>query len=250
MPYKPYKTQKEDFDNQVFSYLMKRLFEDYDESDGCHEGVIDGIGNVIGEPDEKSQWAYTMLDQFMNMLKQNMSQDALRNIFSDYQHMADIDPLFIINKGNRDYSEYLDSLQKVVTTVNDKSYLPEYLYHEDNYVEEEEGLNFSDQVSRALTIATFLLYTLRNDRNLNSLDYNDIQESVECTFNMRPFGDFQSVSEFCKTHGLIDSSKITEEGIRCVVNVAREVAESGILTDNREHKHNHRANWLKLSKVK
>jgi len=250
MNYKPYKEEKHKFDEQAFVYLMKRVFEDYDESDACHSGVIDGIGNVIGEPDGKSEWSYTMLDQFMNMIKQNLSEDALRNIFSDYSHMRDIDPLFIIKNGDVDYSKYIECFKNVVTKVNDKSFLPEYLFHEDTYIEEEEGLNFTDQVSRSLTIGTFLLYTLRNNRNLVDVDFSDILESVESTFNMRPFGTFDVISSYCKDHGLIDSAMITEEGIRLLVVIAKEVTDGDILTKSKELQHNHRANWIKLSKVK
>lgn len=249
MNHKPYKEEKEQFDNQTFAYLMKRVFEDYDESDGCHEGIIDGIGNVIGKPDGKSEWSYTMLDQFINMLKQNLSEDALRNIFDNYSHMRDIDPLFIIKNGDVDYTKFADGLSNIITKVNDKSFLPEYLYHEDSYVEEEEGINFTDQVSRSLTVGTFLLYTLRGNRNLVDVDFSDVLESVECSFNMRPFGTFDTISTFCKDHGLIDSSAITEEGIRLLVILSKEVTDCNILTTSKEMKHNHRANWIKLSKV-
>lgn len=249
MNYIPYREEKEQFDNQAFSYLMKRLFEDYDETDACHSGVIDGIGNVIGEPDDKSKWSYTMLDQFVNMLKQNLSEDALRSIFNNYSYMRDIDPLFIIKNGDVDYNEYIEHFKNIVTKVNDKSFLPEYLFHEESYVEEEEGMNFADQVSRALTIATFLLYTLRSSRNLVDVDFSDVLESVECTFNMRPFGTYSTISSYCKDHGLIDSSTISEEGIRLLVTISKEVTEANILNKSKDLKHNHRANWVKLSKV-
>jgi hypothetical protein len=249
MTYKPYKQEKKQFDNQVFSYLMKRVFEDYDESDGCHEGIIDGIGNVIGNPDSRSEWSYTMLDQFINMLKQNLSEEALRGIFKQYSYMRDIDALFIIKNGDIDYSQFKEGFSNIITKVNDKSFLPEYLFHEDSYVEEEEGLNFTDQVSRSLTVGTFLLYTLRGNRNLVDVDFSDVLESVECTFNMRPFGTFDVISKFCNEHGLIDSSAITEEGIRLLVMLSKEVTDCNILTKYKEMRHNHRANWIKLSKV-
>jgi hypothetical protein len=249
MNYKSYKEEKKQFDSQAFAYIMKRVFEDYDESDACHVGIIDGIGNVIGESDSRSEWSYTMLDQFINMVKQNLSEESLRHLFDEYSYMQDIDPLFIIKNGDIDYSKFKECLSRIITKVNDKSFLPEYLFHEDDYVEEEEGMNFADQVSRALTISTFLLYTLRGGRNLVDVDFSDIQESVECTFNMRPFGTFISISSFCKDHGLIDSSVITEEGIRLLVAISKEVSEGGVLTKSKEMKHNHRANWIKLSKV-
>lgn len=249
MNYISYKEEKTKFDNQVFSYLMKRIFEDYDETDACHSGIIDGIGNVIAKADYKSQWSYTMLDQFVNMIKQNIYEDNLRGAFNKYSYIRDIDPLFIIKNGDVEYSKYINCFNNIVTKVNDKSFLPEYLFHKESYVEEEEGINFTDQVSRALTISTFLLYTLRSGRNLIEVDFYDIIESVECTFNMRAFGTFHSISSYCRDHGLINSHTISEEGIRLLVNVSKEVNEGNILTKSKEMKHNHKANWIKLSNI-
>ena len=255
MAHKSYKEEKEAFDNQVFSYLMKRLFEDYDESDACHEDVIDSIGNVIGSPDEKSQWSYTMFDQFVNMVKQNIGSDNMREMFVYYMHMRDIDPLFIIKNSAIDYKTLKPILGNIATKVNDKSYLPEYLYHESEYVEDDEMhndelLNFADQVSKALTIATFLLYTLRRNHKLIGEDFPEIIESVESTFNMRSFGDFNYTNDFCKKHGLIDNMGITDEGIRLVVAIAKDVCDSPVLNSDGNGRHNHRHSWNKLGKVK
>lgn len=250
MNYKNFKEEKETFDNQVFSYIMKRIFEDFDETDGCHENIIDGIGNVISEPDDKTQWSYTMLDQFISMTKINIGVDGLRQLFSEYQYMRDIDPLFIIRSGDIDYSSLKPVLSNIVTKVNDKTYLPEYLYHEEEFVEDEDDtMNFADHVSKSLTVATFLLYTLRGKSQLVSQDFNDIIESVECTFNMRSFGDFSTINEFCKSHGLIDNMGITDEGIRLIFSIAKEVCDSKVLSSNGKGRHNHKTNWIKLSKA-
>lgn len=249
MAHKSYKEEKEAFDNQVFSYMMKRLFEDYDESDACHEDVIDGIGNVIGEPDERTQWAYTMFDQFMNMAKQNIGSDNMRQMFGYYKYMRDIDPMFIMKNPNLDYQQLKPILGNIATKVNDKEYLPEYLYHDGEFVEDDELLNFADQVSKSLTIATFLLYTLRRNHKLIAEDFPEIIESVESTFNMRSFGDFRHADEFCKKHGLIDNMGITSEGIRLVVEIAKDVCDSPVLNSDGNGRHNHRHSWNKLGKV-
>lgn len=247
MTHKPYKERKMEFDTQVFSYLMKRLFEDFDESDACHNGIIDGIGNMVKEPDYKSQWSYTMLDQFITMVKQTMGQDALRNLFTDYGHYKDYDPLYLMN--DPAHAVDMKHIKNIVSIINDKSYLPEHLYHnDDTYIEEEKGLNYADQVSKALTIATFLMFAMRSERCPDRGMFNeDISGSVESTFNTRFFNDYERVAEFCKKNKLI-STNITNEGIRMLVKIAKELSYSGILTKN-DHPHNKTGLWIKLSKV-
>jgi hypothetical protein len=247
MTHKPYKERKLEFDTQVFSYLMKRIFEDFDESDACNAGIIDGIGNIVKEPDYKSQWTYTMLDQFITMMKQTMGQDTLRDMFADYSHCKDYDPLYMMNDAT--LSVDMSHIKNIVSIVNDKSYLPAHLYHvDDTFIDEERGLNYSDQISKALTIATFLLYGLRSERCPDRNLFSDaIVGSVESTFNTRAFNDYEKIADFCKKNKLIDS-RISNEGIRMIVKIARELVHSNILAKN-DHAHNRTALWIKLSKV-
>ena len=85
MTYKLYKQRKEEFDNQVFLYIMKRLFEDRDESDACHEGIIDGIGNVLENTTDKHFnyfWRRNMWNPTKYMALVLTSRQAIRHLAS------------------------------------------------------------------------------------------------------------------------------------------------------------------------
>ena len=214
MNYKSYSDKKKEYDNKTFLYIAKRLFEDLDETDAAQEDIIDGVGNVLKNPDSTNDWAFTTLDRLLLMMRQQLGEEALRDMLQHYQFIEDIDPLFIIERGpDYNYANLRKILGAIVTKVEDKSYLPEYLYHDDNeeFIEDDE-LNFTDKVRRAFTISTYLLYAIRNDMAPSTVTYDkNVVPSVELTFGIRAWGNCDEISDFAETQ---HSHPVLYEGIK------------------------------------
>ena len=252
MEYKSYQDKKKEFDNNVLLYLAKRIFEDYDETDACHLGILDGTGNIQGTPKYRQEWAYTGLDNLITFMKQSIGPSQLQAFFKNFAFIKDIDPLFVMDRGfNIDYGLVRESLGNIVTKVQDKSYLPDYLYHdEENIPEIPDHLNFCDMASNALTIGTFLLYAMRKDSIPTSVDFDEnIKRAVEMTFSMRPFGEYDECLEYCTENKLVEYNKVSSEGIRLVAEIAMELIDSGILSNNKNRIENQAANWIKIGNM-
>ena len=73
-----YKKTKYENDNKIYVYLMKRLFDDIQETDACNMGIIDSMGNIIGTPDASDKWGFTMLDKFIILIKKQMGEDNIK----------------------------------------------------------------------------------------------------------------------------------------------------------------------------
>lgn len=249
--YIPYKEKKKEFDSRTMYYIAKRIFEDIEESDAYEADLLDSVGNEIDDLTGKNDWAFTHLDKFILALKQMAGQEALRDLLVHYNWIQNMDPLFIMHMDkNTDFGRVRECLGKMITKIDDISYLPSELEHDDEYLE-DDSLDFCKKVSKTLTIVTFLLYTLRQDSIPTSIDFTkNIIPSVEITFHMRSTGTFEECIEFCKKYKLIDSSKITNEGIRKMVSIARDLAEGGLLTSKDERIENQTRNWKKLSEVR
>lgn len=251
MNYKSYSEKKKEYDNKAFLYIAKRMFEDLDESDAAIEDIIDGVGNVLKNPDPTNDWAFTALDRFLLMVRQQLGDQSLREMLQHYQFIEDIDALFIIEHGSDyNYADLREMLGKIVTKVEDKSYLPEYLYHDDDeeFIEDDE-LSFTDKVSRAFTVATYLLYAIRNDTAPSGATYDkNVTPSVELTFGIRSWGDYDEISNFCETHQLMQTREITGEGIRLLVELSRLFVEGNLLINNTSRIENQTRNWQKLAK--
>ena len=251
MDYKSYSDKKKEYDNAAFLYIAKRLFDDLDESDAAEEGLIDGVGNVLKDVDNTNDWAFTALDRLLLMLRQQVGEDNIRNMLQHYSFTKDIDPLFIMSHGNEyNYGKLRRVLGPIVTKVEDKSYLPEYLFHDENeeYIE-DDGLTFDEKVRRAFTVASYLLYSIRNNQVPNKVVYDkNIIPSTELTFAIRPWDDFDSIVEFCDEHKLTYGKEITGEGIRLVVELAKLFHEGELLIKDSSRIENQCKNWEKLAK--
>jgi len=251
MNYKSYAERKKEYDDKMFLYIAKRLFDDLDETDAAHEDIIDGVGNVLKTPNATNDWAFTSMDRFLLLIRQQLGEDTIREVLQNYEFTKDIDSLFIMAHGmDCDYVKLREVLGAIVTKVEDKSYLPEYLYHENDeeYIEDEEGLNFTDKVRRALTVATYLLYGVRNQAMPSSTMFDrNVLPSVELTFGVRPWGNHDECIEYCNTHGLTEFSDIKGEGIRLLVTLSKLFVDGGLLLKDSTRVENQTRNWTKLA---
>jgi len=249
--YIPYTEKKKKFDSLVMHYIAKKIFEDIEDTDAYELDILDSVGNELGGLTKGNEWAFTHLDRFILALKQMAGQDRLRSLLNSYKWVSEVDPLFIMNMDEKtDFEKINSCLHKIVTKIDDSTYLPSELEHDDGYIE-DDSLDFCKQVSKTLTIITFLLYTLRNNSIPTSIDFDtNIKSSVECTFHIRPTGTFAECLDFCKEYNMVDSSKITNEGIRKLVSIAKDLNEGGMLISKDERIENQVRNWKKISEVR
>lgn len=249
--YIPYPDKKKKFDSLVMHYIAKKIFEDIEDTDAYDLDILDSVGNEIGGLSQKNEWAFTNFDRFILALKQIVGQDKLRELLDSYKWIDEMDPLFIMNMDEKtDFEKISACLHKIVTKIDGSTYLPSELEHDGDYIE-NDSLELSKQVSITLTIMTFLLYTLRNNSIPTSIDFDrNIKPSVECTFHIRPSGTFSGCLAFCKEYNMVNSSGITNEGIRKLVSVAKDLCEGGILTSKDERIENQVRNWKKIGEMK
>lgn len=248
-----YKKTKSDYDNKAFVYLMKRLFEDVSETDACNSDIIDSLGNKIADPDKNDKWAFTMLDQFMMLIKSRIGANELKILLSNFEYTKFIDPLFIINmKSGTNLHKVKDAFDTIISTVHDKSYLPENLYHsDDSYVElNGDEMNYCDHLSKALTIGTYLIYAIRLDRLPNEVEFDgNILASVETTFNVRSIGTYNEIKDFCDKNKLVEYDRISKEGIQLVVKLAKIAVDGNLLSTSKDRIESQNHNWKRLAGV-
>ncbi len=247
-----YKKTKYDNDNKIYVYLMKRLFEEIQETDACNMNIIDSMGNIIGKADSSDKWAFTMLDKFIILIKKQIGDDNIKSLLSNFEYIKNIDPLFIMNMpSGTNLHKVKDTFDKIITIINDKEYLPESLYHNDSYVEiNEETMNYCDYLSKALTIATFLIYAIRFDRLPTSVEFDgSVVNSVESTFNVRSIGSFDQITKFCEENKLTEYDKITKDGIRMLVRLSKVIVDGNILNTKGDRIENQSHNWKRLAGV-
>jgi len=257
MKYKSFEEQKKIFDNLLVHYFAKRVFDDVAESDSTMEDITDSVGNIVNPPTNKNEWAFTHFDKLILALKNSLGTKYLQNLLDHYRWIKDIDPLFIMNmKKDTDLSNVRKHLGMIVTKMEDSSYLPSDVEHSAEHIEYEsenknERESFCDKVSKALTMATFLLYSYRNDRVPTGIDFDkNICPSVEITFNIRCFGNYEQCKKHCTEYRLIDDSGITPEGVRKMKSIAECAYDANILSENTNRVENQSHNWEKLAKLR
>ena len=249
--YTPYPEKKKKFESLVMHYIAKKIFEDIEDTDAYELDILDSVGNEIGGLSPKTEWAFTNFDRFILALKQIVGQDRLRDLLDSYKWIDEMDPLFIMNMDEKtDFNKINACLRKIVTKIDGLEYLPSELEHDGEHIE-NNSLELSKQVSKALTIITFLLYTLRNKGIPTSIDFDkNIKPSVECTFHIRPAGTFAECLAFCKEYKMIDPSGITNEGIRKLVSVAKDLVEGDMLNSKDDRIENQVRNWKKIGEIR
>ena len=249
---KIYKDNKTKFDANAFSYLVKRFLEPIEESDACNMEIIDSTGTKLTEVSHDNSWAFTSLDRLVILLKTAIGEDRLTNMLSNYTYLKDIDPLFIINNPTADFKKVKDTTDKIITFIESRTYLPDDLYHDEAVASEfDKSLNYNDMVSKALTICTFLLYSIRYDRIPTTVEFDgNILLSVEATFNMRSIGEYDQILKFCNEYKLIENESISKQGMIALAKVSKVIVDGGILSYSTDRIENQSNNWKRLSSLK
>lgn len=219
-----YKKTKQEFDQTVYEYLVKRLREPVEQTDAFGCGLIDERGaERPGANQENAAWAYTDLDKLIFFIKSAMgsSVDTLPSVF-DW-----IDSLAIMNKA--DLVKNVPVYRKVIGLVEEISYLPPENRGVGKMQPEADDatLTMEQRLQRAFTCAQFLLYCIINDGTVQSenLMVNTFDQEVlagtEATFNIRSVGTYSDIVNFLKKGKVIDYASVKPEGYALAVRIAK-----------------------------
>lgn len=219
-----YKKTKQEFDQTVYEYLVKRLREPVEQTDAFGCGLIDERGaERPGANQENAAWAYTDLDKLIFFMKSSMGSavDTLPSVF-DW-----IDSLAIMNKA--DLVKNVPVYRKVIGLVEEISYLPPENRGVGKMQPEADDatLTMEQRLQRAFTCAQFLLYCIINDGTVQSenLMVNTFDQEVlagtEATFNIRAVGTYSDIVNFLKKGKVIDYASVKPEGYALAVRIAK-----------------------------
>lgn len=219
-----YKKTKQEFDQTVYEYLVKRLREPVEQTDAFGCGLIDERGaERPGANQENAAWAYTDLDKLIFFMKSAMGSavDTLPSVF-DW-----IDSLAIMNKA--DLVKNVPVYRKVIGLVEEISYLPPENRGVGKMQPEADDatLTMEQRLQRAFTCAQFLLYCIINNGTVQSenLMVNTFDQEVlagtEATFNIRAVGTYSDIVNFLKKGKVIDYASVKPEGYALAVRIAK-----------------------------
>lgn len=219
-----YKKTKQEFDQTVYEYLVKRLREPVEQTDAFGCGLIDERGAERPSANqENAAWAYTDLDKLIFFIKSAMGSavDTLPSVF-DW-----IDSLAIMNKA--DLVKNVPVYRKVIGLVEEISYLPPENRGVGKMQPEADDatLTMEQRLQRAFTCAQFLLYCIINNGTVQSenLMENTFDQEVlagtEATFNIRAVGTYSDIVNFLKKGKVIDYASVKPEGYALAVRIAK-----------------------------
>ena len=250
MKYTPYKERKETYDDAIFTYIASRIFESPKDSDQVINGVTDEAGQLTKEMSHDDYWKLTDLDKLIRHLKSALGSKRLQYFIGEYNHVKDLDPLFIMNMSSKTpIKKIKKGLLEIISNVEDRSFLPDYTQRkEPDYIESDTDIR--KRSSFALTVLNFLLYTFKESKFPTSIDFKlNIMPSVECTFNIRPVTEYDTVKDYVIQSNLADFNAITKAGIRLVVKCASICENNGLLNDTIKDAHNYGNSYRRLAKV-
>lgn len=250
MQYTKYNERKENFDDNVITYIASRIFESPKDSDQVKSGLMDEAGNILNPVNDNNYSQFTDLDKFIKYLKSSLGTKRLQKFLSEYNHIIDVDPLFIMNMNSKTpINKVKDGLIKIISQVEDRTFLPEYINRKKpDFMESIDDIR--TRTAFALTIINFLTYTFRNKTLPTSIDFkSNIIPSVECTFNIRGFDDYDMIKDYVITNQLADYNSINNTGIRLMANSAKIFNEYGLLNDAIKHPENYGNTYRKLAEI-
>lgn len=243
-----YRKKKEEFDREVFAYLVKRLREPFEAKDGFGKRISDDSGNMVGKLDDGSRWAFTDLDRLVAYLKTTMGT-AVDRLTSKYDGVDSLSLMF-----GMDTDKNMPVYKKVVGLVEEITYLPAENRGAGAFQENtDEGLSLELRIQRAFTCAQFLMACIINNGTVareGVMDFdNDVLDTVEQTFNIRSVGTYAEIVDYLKKGRVIDYANVKPEGYLLAVRIAKALvqADDTIFNKERSLPHNDAADWRTLS---
>ncbi len=233
---KMYTKKKQEFDDTVFGYLLKRLTTPITDSDAYHTGHVDEKGNELKPSDD---WSYTRLDRLVFDLKAILG-DRVYNIAESY---ADVDAYALMN-GIVDATKYTAKYHPILAVIEEAAYIPSALRGQAGEANETSDLQMSDRISFALSVANFLLFSAKFGRFPNTVEIDDeVLPSVESTFGIRALGSQQEFIDYARNAKITDGRGLNNDGYVLLVRVARKIVSSDILKKREFGEYNQSEQW-------
>jgi hypothetical protein len=242
-----YGAKKAEFDEKVLAYLTTRLTEDIKSWEGVKGGIIDELGQRLKASNEADSWKYTPLDSLIYAIRAEIGDDKLKNALDGRKKYVD-DLLVIKSDSSKNLDGISETNRKIVEIMD-----PVGLYHDfgirtDPY-DNEDKYSEIDKLRLAYTVLNTLLYAMRLDRAPVPKEFSDIQQSVEDTFSVRAYGDWDEILNDCKGCSLMSNREILKKGLSLVVECAPIIAKcKGLLQEGGDE--NMAANWRKLATLR
>ena len=248
-----YKQTKQEFDGQVYAYLVKRLREPIEQTDAYGCRIIDerGAETPSAQGNPNAPWAYTDLDKLVFFIKSAMGQavDTLPNVFDG------IDSLVLMNK--TDLVTNVPVYRKVIGLVEEISYLPPENRGEGNMQPnaDEPGMTMEQRLQRAFTCAQFRMFCIINNGTVQretmmaeTFDH-DVLAATEATFNIRSVGTYSDIVNYLKNGKVIDYANVKPEGYALAVRIAKALvtANDTIFNNDLNNELNEARSWRTLS---
>ena len=233
---KLYTKKKQEFDDTVYGYLVKRLTTPITDSDAFHTGHVDEKGNELKKPDD---WSYTRLDKLVFELKAILG-DRVNGLGKSY---ADVDAYALMN-GRVDTGKYVANYQPVLAVIEEAAYIPASLRGQAGESNETSDLPLGDRISFALSVANFLLFSARFSRFPNTVEIDDeVLPSVESTFGIRALGSQEEFLEYARNAKISDGRGMNNDGYVLLVRAARKIVSTNILKPRDFGEHNQAEQW-------
>lgn len=239
---KYYRGRKQEFDDMVYGYLLKRLREPMDRTDAFCSGRVDEFGNALGKTND---WAYTKLDALLFRLRAKLG-NAINDIEDTY---GDVDTLSLMN-GSVDPTEYKRKYTPVVSLVEEASYLPPEQRGFDGIISEESDMTMPERISFAMTVATYLLYCIKLDRIPTQPEFDkEVLAATEGTFGIRSLGSCQDIESYLRKSKLINGRNLENHGYLLAVRIAKVVAANNLCQQDINIVDNLSRDWAVLSRA-
>lgn len=244
MEHKQYEEIKREFDDNVMTYIAKRVFVEINKTPAFVNGVIDENGSITGK---SKGWDYTNLDRFVMALKQRIGEENLRELLDVYSGYSAVDDLMIMKSNKKPIdNKRIAALKRIVSKVESLGYL-ENVREQGDYIGESD-MPMDAKISWALTVLTFLIYSLKADRLVTSIEFDsNVITSVEITFYVRGCREYSDIKSFVDSSGLSTDGKINGKAIRAIVSCATDMMEGCLLTNDNSRIEDQSRNWEKLS---
>jgi hypothetical protein len=248
-----YKQTKQEFDGQVYAYLVKRLREPIEQTDAYGCRIIDerGAETPSAQGNPNAPWAYTDLDKLVFFIKSAMGQavDTLPNVFDG------IDSLVLMNK--TDLVKNVPVYRKVIGLVEEISYLPPENRGEGKLQPntDEPDMTMEQRLQRAFTCAQFLMHCMINNGTVQSENYmantfdTEVLAATEATFNIRSIGTYKDIVDYLKKGRVLDYAQLKPEGYALAVRIAKTLvtADETIFNNDTGNQLNDANSWRTLA---
>lgn len=240
---KRYQNRKLEFDRMVYAYLVKRLREPINATDSYQVGAVDSFGAAKAD-NIKAFWAYTPLDRLIFNLRAVLG-DQVKALPADFD---DAETLMLMTSAS-DPSKIHSKYDGIVSIVEELTYLPpEQRWTGEPYLDKDSELTYPERVSRALTVATAMLYCMKTNGTPAAPIFGKIKDAVESTFSIRSIGSADEILGLMKSSGVADYRDLTNEGYLTLVRMAKWIVGHGLLAGDGTQD-DLSGNWKQLSTV-